>query len=290
MHTVSKTFDTEKGILKIHGIQTGKLAIKESAYISKNPGTLSTLLSFRDKKFSKWMPIWCWLIEHPKGLYLIDTGLSTDVNLKNYFSGLSFISRYYFEKQMIFEIESKQELNNQLKNLGFETNAIDKIFLTHLHLDHTGGLKHFPEIPVIVNDREWRTQDGSFSALFPDNINFEKVHLDSNFQGFERSYYLTEEKDLIMVETQGHTRGHTSIFLELEKDKFICFSGDVTYTEDRLKKQLFSATITNRKRNIESCKRIKSLAKRKSIIFLPSHDHENVERLMNEIELNGNET
>ncbi len=77
------------------------------------------------------MSVWVWLIEHPEGTFLIDTGLSSDVNRKGYFRELDFVSRYYFEKQMKFGISREEEIDKQLKQLGVEVKSIDKLILTH---------------------------------------------------------------------------------------------------------------------------------------------------------------
>ncbi len=285
MEIFTKSFESKNGKIKVHGFKTGKLAIKKAALSAKNPGFLSTILSFRDKFFGEWLPIWVWLIEHPEGLFLIDTGLSNDVKQNNYFNQLDFISKFYFEKQMKFEIEDNEEIDKQLKKIGINCSTISKIILTHLHIDHTGGLKHFPKIPVLVNQREWETKDGSFPKLFPENLKIEQIKLENRFENFENSFYLTKGKDLIMVETQGHTRGHSSIILKLNEDKFIFFAGDVAYNEKRLVEKIFSATIKDNRKNIKSCNDIMNLATAKGVIFLPSHDPESGVRLMNGIEL-----
>jgi len=285
MGVITKVIERKTGNIKIHGIQSGKLAVKKSALSSKNPGVWSTIWSFKEKEFGEWMPIWSWLIEHPEGLFLIDTGLSADVKQDGYFKDLDFISKYYFEKQMIFEIDEEQEINNQLKKIGIKCQSIDKIILTHLHIDHTGGLKHFPEVPIIVNNREWETMDGSFPKLFPKNIKIEKIKLENRFENFENSYYLTEGKDLIMVETQGHTRGHSSIILKMDDNKLIFFGGDVAYNEKRLLNKVFSATIKDYKKNVDSCNQIMNLATNRSVLFLPSHDFESGNRLIKEVDL-----
>lgn len=285
MEIITKIFESEKGVIKVHGIRTGKLAIKKSALSSNNPGLLSTILSFTDKEFGEWLPIWSWLIEHSEGLFLIDTGLSIDIKQKNYFNKLDFISKFYFEKQMKFKIEEAEEINNQLNKIGIDCSSISKIILTHLHIDHTGGLKHFPKISVLVNKREWETQDGSFPQLFPKNTKFETIELENQFECFENSYFLTNKKDLVIVETQGHTRGHSSIVLKLNENKFVFFAGDVTYNVEKLIEKVFSATTKDYKKNIISCDKILNFANENSIIFLPSHDNENGKRLMNETEL-----
>lgn len=263
----------------IHGIRVGRLAIKESALNSKSPGLLSTLMSFRDKQFGEWLPVWTWIIEHPEGTFLIDTGLSSDVNQLGYFKPIDFVSRYYFKAQMKFDISREEEIDHQLNSIGLGTDSIDKIVLTHLHIDHTGGMKHFPNIPIVVNKQEWKTKDGSFPKLFPDGLNINTVSLDDSFEGFDKCHFLTEDRDLIMIHTPGHTRGHVSIALLSQDSSIYLFGGDVSYSGERLNKKIFSSTIKSLEDNKESCNKILELAEHSKLVYLPTHDTGNIERL-----------
>jgi len=285
MDIIHKEISAYDGIHKvsIYGLRVGRLAIKASAMNSKRPGTLSTLLSFTDKNFGEWLPVWVWLIVHPEGTFLVDTGLSADVIRAGYFRDLDLVSRYYFEKQMKFEISREKELDHMLKKIGFKTSQIDKVILTHLHIDHTGGLKHISEIPIMVNEIEWQTKDGSFPKLFPPNINIKKISLQDSFQSFKKAHYITEGKDLIMIHTPGHTRGHVSIALLDSEHEIYLFGGDVSYTQKRLYDKVFSATIKNHKDNKESCEKVIELSKKYKLILLPTHDSNNISRLNGEV-------
>lgn len=284
MNTLSIEIPAKNGPskIKIHGLKTGRLAIKQSALTSNKPGAISTLLSFRDKAFGEWLPVWAWVIEHPEGIFLIDTGLSSEVTQPGYFKEVDFVSRYYFEKQMRFEIKRAEELDAQLKQVGLEANQISKVILTHLHIDHVGGLKHLPNTPILVNEKEWKTKDGAFPQLFPPNLKIQTVQLDGQFEQFDNCHYLTNSKDLVMIHTPGHTRGHVSVALLGKEDQLYLFGGDVAYTQKRLEDKVFSATIKSQKENIESCEKIIELAKKRKVIFLPTHDSDNAQRLKND--------
>ncbi|MEL6537132.1 MAG: N-acyl homoserine lactonase family protein [Bacteroidota bacterium] len=276
---ITQTFATPGGPVKVHGIQTGRLAIKRAALTAKRPGPLSTLRSFADKEFGDWLPVWAWLVEHPTGRYLIDTGLTTDVLQKGFFRSVDRFSRYYFEKQMRFDISPSEEIDAQLASLGLGGDAIDRIFLTHLHIDHSAGLKHFPNTSLVVNQREWDTMDGSFPGLLPTGLQVEKIPLEKPFKNFERSAILTADESFMMVETPGHTRGHSSVFLRLDEGQYLVFAGDIAYNQRRLEGKVFSATIQNAKRNARSCEQMLAFAKDHRLLLLPSHDPENGARL-----------
>lgn len=287
MNIISKEITARNGAdkIKIHGLEIGELAVKRSVLHSKRPGKLSTLLSFRDKEYGEWMPVWAWVIEHPEGIFLIDTGLCSDVHKPGYFKPIDFISKYYFETQMKFKIQREEELDHVLNNIGIDLYSISKVVLTHMHIDHVGGLKHIGAIPIIVKEKEWKTKDGSFPKLFPPNANIETVRLDQVHDLLGACHYLTKSKDLIMIPTPGHTRGHVSIALITNNEKILLFGGDLAYTEQRLLDKTFSATIKNKKENLESCNKIHELAKKHEVIFLPSHDSENGDRLKNDKKL-----
>lgn len=274
MKVISKEILSVNGIdkLKVYGLQIGKLAIKKSALNSRKPGVVSTLRSFRDKEFCAWLPVWTWLIVHPEGTFLVDTGLSSDINQNGYFDQLDLVSRYYCKKQMKFNISREEEIDNQLQRIGIETESISKIIITHLHIDHVGGFKYFPNTPILVNEKEWETKDSAFPELFPSNLNMQALKLESKYESFENCHYLTKNQDLIMIHTPGHTRGHTSIALLSDDNRVYLFGGDVAYSSDRLLNKIFSSTIKDEKENRESCSKIIELAKKVKLIFLPAHD------------------
>ncbi|OJJ15907.1 hypothetical protein BKI52_36935 [marine bacterium AO1-C] len=280
MDVITKEVKSNGQLIRIHGFQTGRLAIKQSAMHSKKTGVWPTLKSFRDKTFADWLPVWCWAIEHPEGVFLIDTGLSSVVNQKHYFRKIDIISRYYFEKQMKFDIAQADEIDQQLKKVKLDSKAVSKVILTHLHIDHVGGLPYFTNVPVLVNEREWQSKDGAFPGLFPDKFTPEIVTLSEQFQVFQKAHYITQRRDLLMVETTGHTTGHTSVILKVDEG-LLFFAGDLAYTQSRLQQQQFSTTIKSHKQSIITCQKVKEMAQKEKVIFLPSHDHQSGNRLAN---------
>lgn len=91
----------------------------------------------------------CMLIEDGDKLILIDTGIGDKQDEK-------FFSHYY--------LSDENSLEPNLKKLGFSTDDITDVFLTHLHFDHCGGAikraKNGQSFePVFKNATYWSTEN-----------------------------------------------------------------------------------------------------------------------------------
>ena len=65
---------------KIHLVSTGAVSVKTKFREATKTGFLAMIDFILDKKFTEWMPIWVMIIEHPEGVFVIDTGENADVN------------------------------------------------------------------------------------------------------------------------------------------------------------------------------------------------------------------
>lgn len=107
-------------------------------------------------------------------------------------------------------------------------NAIKRILITHLHRDHTGGLKrmiertkartfaHWIEAAYIAGDPPY---DG------PGTPPAEPVRIDEPFKDGDA---IDAAGGLIAYHTPGHTPGHTSFY---QPERKLLFSGDLFFVE-----------------------------------------------------------
>lgn len=238
-------------------------------------GFLAKLHVLLNTEMTEWMPIWTWLIEHPAGNFLVDTGEISVICQPNYFDGLSWFDAWVNKTLFEFEVRRKDEIDVLLEKAGFSTDAIDKVLMTHLHMDHADGLCHFPKSEILVNRAEWekpfgalpKTKDGSWNPTF--------VDLNENFGPF-KAKRLAE--GLWLVDTPGHTFGHCSVVLETEEG-LVFLAGDASYNQDQLENNVFSAGVADLSAAKKSYEDIKKLAKEKPLVYLPSHDAEVINRL-----------
>lgn len=98
------------------------------------------------------VPVSAYLIEHPKGLILCDTGWST-INR----SQIGQLKNLGIQRIVDKAILPKgQAISEQLKKLGYDTRDIDYILLSHLHCDHADGLSLVQDAKhVLVSEEEW---------------------------------------------------------------------------------------------------------------------------------------
>ena len=60
--------------MRIHAIQTGTVAIKTRQLCGRGRGALRPINTLLDTTWTEPLPIYAWVIEHPEGLIVVDTG------------------------------------------------------------------------------------------------------------------------------------------------------------------------------------------------------------------------
>lgn len=104
--------------------------------------------SDRKRRLSEWVPspVTMFLIEHPQGLVLFDTGCHPDAMTSRWDEGNRKRTPYAYTEGNL--------LLNQLGRLGYGPDDVDYVVLSHLHEDHAGGLEFFGKSEILVNDEE----------------------------------------------------------------------------------------------------------------------------------------
>jgi hypothetical protein len=63
--------------MRIHAIRTGSVRIKRSQVRGRGRGLRRRLRIFTDPQWTDWLPTHAWMIDHPEGLIVVDTGQGT---------------------------------------------------------------------------------------------------------------------------------------------------------------------------------------------------------------------
>ena len=269
-------------MLRIHTIQTGSVGIKSRQLHGEGHGGRRLLNTLLDKNWVQ-VPIYAWVIEHPEGIIVVDTGETARTAQKGYFPGWHPFARQTADK---FLVSPEDEIGPQLKNLGIAPNDVRWVVLTHLHTDHAGGLHHFPHAEILVSRREYMAARGLKGIVqgylphrWPRWFNPRLVDFTSEAVGpFPASFALTKANDVILLPTGGHTSGHLSVLVR-EDGRSIFIAGDTSYAEQLMLEQVVDGVSPDEKAATQTLKRILAYTQANPTVYLPSHDPEAKERL-----------
>jgi N-acyl homoserine lactone hydrolase len=142
--------------IRIHALQTGTVAIKELQRNGQGREESSLLRVFAARRWTEPLPILAWLIEHPEGLIVVDTGETSRVSEPGYFPRW----HPYYRVALREWVTPEDEIGPQLRRLGFSPDDMRWVVLTHFHTDHAGGLPHFPNSEILSSKADFEFSRG----------------------------------------------------------------------------------------------------------------------------------
>jgi N-acyl homoserine lactone hydrolase len=182
------------------------------------------------------LPVNAFVIEHPQGLCLVDTGQTAAA------AGAGYFPRWYpFFALSRFELQPDDEIAVQLAACGISPGDVRWVVLTHLHTDHVGGVGAFAESEVIAARTEWERAQGLRGRLrgylpqyWPREVRPTLVDFEGPPVGpFGASYDIAGDGILFFVPLAGHTASHAGV-LARTPERTILFAGDAAQTAAEL--------------------------------------------------------
>jgi glyoxylase-like metal-dependent hydrolase (beta-lactamase superfamily II) len=176
----------------------------------------------------------CLLVEAPDCLVLIDTGYGRHA-VRDPRAHLG-LARFAMRPRLT-EAETAAA---QLAALGYTTSDVAHIVLTHLDLDHAGGLADFPDATVHVygpelraatNPATWYERLRYHSAQWAHRPHWAVTEIDGGDRwfGFESVHSAHGlPAGIVMVPLAGHTRGHIGVAVQGD-DRWLFHVGDACY-------------------------------------------------------------
>lgn len=269
-------------MIRIHVIQTGTVAIKAAQQVGRGQGVQRLLNVLTDKEWVESLPIYAWVIEHPEGIIVVDTGETARTAEKSYFPRW----HPFFRFAARLSVCPDDEIGPQLRRLGIAPRDVRWVVLTHLHTDHAGGLAHFPASEILIARGEYQAARGTAGRIqgyLPDRwprwlqprlIDFAQRPVGP----FPASLPLTRSEDVILLSTPGHTSHHLSVLVQ-DGDLSYILAGDTSYTEHIMLKQLADGVSPKPAIARQTLSHLYAYAQSTPTIYLPSHDPESAKRL-----------
>ena len=161
----------------------------------------------------------CYLIVHPKGALMWDTGLSDEIAAMPGGKQLS-------EK---FHGSLKKTVAAQLKEAGFSPDSVTHLGLSHMHFDHIGNVGLFPKATLLMQKEEYASAFGADAAKFGNDAkNYPTLGANPK-QELSGDHDVFGDGSVVIKRAVGHTPGHQSLFVKLTKTGNILLSGDLAH-------------------------------------------------------------
>lgn len=276
------TMTTRSGV-RVHGIQTGCVAIKTAHAVLRRPTALRLLSIILDRRWTGLLPILTWVIEHPEGLFVVDTGERAAASAIDSYLADDPPNRWFYSRNLGLYITPAEEQATQLHGLGLVPEDVRSVVLTHLHGDHTGGLGWFPQARFLVGRAEYagqlRQPRGALATRWPPGWSPQLVEYhDPAFGPFPACQRLTRAGDLLLVPTPGHSYGHQSLLL-LDGTLVYFFAGDLVFNQAQLLAQGLQGIAQDLGQARTTLEHTLRLVRSTPTVFLPSHDPDSLQRL-----------
>ncbi|MDJ0396753.1 MBL fold metallo-hydrolase [Rhodococcus sp. G-MC3] len=232
----------------------------------------------------------CLLLETDAGLVLVDTGLGRhDVIAPKQSLHFPFVPA--LRPSLLLE----ETAAHQITQLGYSLDDVRHIVLTHLDLDHAGGLRDFPHARVHVSATELS------AARHPENLTARRRYVGSQFDhkpawvehsdGGQRWFGFTGVRELsglpstiVAVPLPGHTRGHCGIAIDTgshDAPRWLLHAGDSYFSHTQLDAHpscppllaAFQVLVqVDRNSRLDNLSRLREVATRDDVDVICAHD------------------
>jgi len=227
--------------------------------------TLPLGLLLEGEKGSLKVPVPSYLIRHPKGTALFDTGLHLETQTRpdEWLGRLAAIHTVQFK--------AGEEIRSRLAALNVGVDKIDFIVNSHLHFDHCGGNQQIPNATLVMQRREW---EAGHDADMIDRNYFAPHDYDHGHRVklVDGEHDLFGDGSAVILPTYGHTPGHQSIRVRLENGEFV-MTGDACYLRRTLDELHLPTAAFDREAMLEAIKRLRAM-RDKGIVIITGHDPE----------------
>lgn len=189
------------------------------------------------------------------------------------------------------EFDEAWSIIPRIEQLGLRAADVSKILMTHLHFDHTGGMKTLAHGEFHLSEREWEFANadtvahaasrgysrGDFAALGDRVVLHEPIpHLADSKQGLD----VLGDGSVEMFFLPGHTPGHCAYRIHLQDAPSVFFAGDAGFTVEEIRRSegmgLMAKTVATGRGGCRVTKRAirNHLAEHPDEILITSHDLE----------------
>ena len=237
----------------------------------------------------------CLLLETRAGLVLVDTGIGSEDITDPSRLGKPFV------KLLRPTLDFRETALAQVQALGFHAHDVRHIVVTHLDLDHAGGLPDFPKAQVHVHLAE---HEAAMAPRLRERARYRSVHFrhqpdwvlhresGERWLGFDAIRALPgTEDEVLLVPLHGHTRGHCGVAVRSDQG-WLLHAGDAYFHHGEVALSprcppiitLFENLVqVNRRHRVANAQRLRELVQQQGdqVTVFCAHDPHEMPRAQN---------
>jgi len=209
----------------------------------------------------------CFLIVHPKGILLWDTGLGDKYAVP---SGGTKLPNY--------AAVVPKTVAAQLAELGLSYDDINYFAFSHAHADHVGNANELKKATWIVDSREADWWQGTPT---PERVNpaLLTAYSSVTVKNIRGDYDVFGDGSVKMLWTPGHTPGHHSLMVTLKNSGVYILSGDLFHSYENRAHRRMPVFNVSRADTLASIDRIEAIAKNTGAKVVIQHSVESFQTL-----------
>ena len=186
----------------------------------------------KDQDHDIMIPINMWIIDHPKGLILFDTGNNVAISDGNCTS--------HWNEGFCGLLQPSQTradvIDKQLEKVGYGVGDVKIVITSHSHLDHIGNIEMFPDAIHVIQKKEL------YQAWWPEKFQRGGAHVVADYDDardftyFELNgdYDLFGDGSVVVISTPGHTLGHQSVKVRMAETGTVILAQDAVWVKENL--------------------------------------------------------
>jgi N-acyl homoserine lactone hydrolase len=241
--------------VRLHALDCGRIDLPDLGMFSDTgeyDGVRGTLVS----------P--CFLVVHPSGTLLWDTGLSDQLAGKGPVTVDGGIT-----------LQVERSLQAQLKLIGVQ--KIDYVGFSHFHFDHTGNAGLFRDATWLVSKTDIEAALAHADPFInPDDIRRGRQAKQIALEG---DHDVFGDGTVKILKSPGHTAGHQALLIRLAETGPVILSGDLYHTRENRQYQRVPTFNHNRADTLASMNRIETIARNIGARIIVQHDPRDFETL-----------
>lgn len=217
-----------------------------------------------DKDVKKTLTDSCYLVAHPKGLLMWDTGLSDEIAAMPEGKKLG----------PVFQGRLKTPVAAQIKEIGYAPSDVNFLGISHMHFDHTGNVGLFPKATLLMQKEEYASAFGADAAKFGNDVkNYPTLGANPVTQ-LEGDHDVFGDGSVVIKRMVGHTPGHQSLFLKLKKTGNVVLSGDLAHFTKNWENRRVPGFNFNKEQSLKSMEDMAAFLKANKAVLWIQHDLE----------------